>query len=169
MGNFNRGNRFNRGQGRQAMFQAVCSKCGNNCEVPFKPTGDRPVFCSNCFKSQRDAGFDKPRGGFGRKGFGDNAGGNRPQRQSFGGNGPSFQAFGGGNREGGQNQNQFKAQFEALNVKLDKILITLSATAFKVSAPEQSDKKEVKETKKSKNVLTKTKAVLKKAAAKKRE
>jgi CxxC-x17-CxxC domain-containing protein len=31
------------------MFAAVCAKCGKKCEVPFKPTGDKPVYCSDCF------------------------------------------------------------------------------------------------------------------------
>ena len=34
------------------MFKAICSNCGKECEVPFKPTGDRPVFCSDCFKKR---------------------------------------------------------------------------------------------------------------------
>src|SRR3989344_5294290 len=31
------------------MHQAVCSNCGKACEVPFRPTGDKPVYCHNCF------------------------------------------------------------------------------------------------------------------------
>jgi CxxC-x17-CxxC domain-containing protein len=31
------------------MHKAICSECGEKCEVPFKPTGDKPVLCSNCF------------------------------------------------------------------------------------------------------------------------
>lgn len=31
------------------MFEATCSECGNSCEVPFKPTSGKPVFCSTCF------------------------------------------------------------------------------------------------------------------------
>jgi CxxC-x17-CxxC domain-containing protein len=31
------------------MYPAVCSKCGNACEVPFRPDGQRPVSCKNCF------------------------------------------------------------------------------------------------------------------------
>ena len=35
--------------------KAVCSQCKNECELPFKPTGDRPVFCSECFaKNQKE-------------------------------------------------------------------------------------------------------------------
>ena len=40
------------GGGRPAMHQATCGECGASCEVPFKPTGSRPVFCNNCFKQQ---------------------------------------------------------------------------------------------------------------------
>ena len=54
MGNFKRDNkRFNnRDNDRPSMHKAVCSECGSNCEIPFKPTGTRPVFCSSCFESQ---------------------------------------------------------------------------------------------------------------------
>jgi len=34
------------------MHKAICSECGKKCEVPFKPTGDKPVLCSNCFESK---------------------------------------------------------------------------------------------------------------------
>ncbi len=51
-----------RGSGRPPMHKAVCSECGNSCEVPFKPTGDRPVYCSNCFKKDGESGSWKPSG-----------------------------------------------------------------------------------------------------------
>jgi len=31
-------------------FAAVCSRCGNQAQVPFKPRMDRPVYCSDCFR-----------------------------------------------------------------------------------------------------------------------
>ena len=31
------------------MFSAQCASCGDKCEVPFRPTGDKPVYCSSCF------------------------------------------------------------------------------------------------------------------------
>lgn len=31
------------------MYDAVCATCGRPCKVPFKPTGDRPVYCGECF------------------------------------------------------------------------------------------------------------------------
>jgi CxxC-x17-CxxC domain-containing protein len=41
------------------MNKATCSECSSICEVPFKPSQDRPVFCSNCFMSKRDGTFEK--------------------------------------------------------------------------------------------------------------
>ncbi len=35
------------------MFTATCAQCGNEAQVPFQPRGDRPVYCSDCFQSQR--------------------------------------------------------------------------------------------------------------------
>jgi CxxC-x17-CxxC domain-containing protein len=37
------------------MHKAICSECGEQCEVPFKPTGDKPVLCNNCFESKANA------------------------------------------------------------------------------------------------------------------
>ncbi len=31
------------------MHDVTCSKCGKRCQVPFKPTGSKPVFCNDCF------------------------------------------------------------------------------------------------------------------------
>lgn len=67
---------FNRGgddSSRPTMHKAICADCGNACEVPFKPSGDRPVLCSNCFKgkdsmsSSRSGGRDFSRPSFGDK------------------------------------------------------------------------------------------------------
>lgn len=32
------------------MHSAVCADCGKNCEVPFKPTAGRPVYCRDCYR-----------------------------------------------------------------------------------------------------------------------
>lgn len=97
VGNFNR----NRGQlvGRsfsrrdfgedRPMHQAICNKCNKECEVPFKPTGSRPVFCKDCFQKNRASGPIR---------FDNNYPISRPVLP------------------------QYKEQFEALNIKLDKIL-----------------------------------------------
>ncbi|MDD2444767.1 MAG: hypothetical protein PHX15_01795 [Candidatus Nanoarchaeia archaeon] len=34
------------------MHKAICSKCGKECEVPFKPTEGRDVLCSDCFRQR---------------------------------------------------------------------------------------------------------------------
>ncbi len=46
------------GGGDREMFSATCDSCGKTCELPFKPTGSRPVYCSDCFKKQ-DSGGDR--------------------------------------------------------------------------------------------------------------
>lgn len=38
------------------MFKAVCDKCHKECEVPFRPTGDKPVYCSDCFVRPEKSG-----------------------------------------------------------------------------------------------------------------
>ena len=35
--------------------QAVCSQCGKETTVPFRPTQGKPVFCRNCFRDRRHA------------------------------------------------------------------------------------------------------------------
>jgi len=38
------------------MHKAVCADCKKECEVPFKPSGDRPVYCRECFSKRRESG-----------------------------------------------------------------------------------------------------------------
>ena len=38
----------------RTMHPAVCSACGKDTMVPFVPRNDKPVYCSDCFQSQRD-------------------------------------------------------------------------------------------------------------------
>jgi CxxC-x17-CxxC domain-containing protein len=37
------------------MHQATCATCGKSCEVPFRPTGERPVYCRDCFSGTAGA------------------------------------------------------------------------------------------------------------------
>jgi CxxC-x17-CxxC domain-containing protein len=46
-GGFRRNN-FN--SGPREMHKAVCAECKKECEVPFKPTEGRPVYCKECFQ-----------------------------------------------------------------------------------------------------------------------
>ena len=74
---------------RREMHKAVCSKCGKDCEVPFEPTGGKPVYCSEC--------FEKRGGGTSLR---------KPQPQNF-------------------------EQFEAIKIRLDKIIELLTITPKK--------------------------------------
>ena len=40
-------------RGSSEMHKSVCADCGKECEVPFRPTGDRPVYCQECFVKRR--------------------------------------------------------------------------------------------------------------------
>jgi CxxC-x17-CxxC domain-containing protein len=109
MGHFNK---FDKGRGGRGfgggnfngpkqMYSATCSTCGKPCEVPFKPLGDRPVFCKDCFRSQRDgAAISGP----------------KFPLKSVGGGADS--AMGGGITKG---------SIDSLHTKLDKILAILTA------------------------------------------
>ena len=37
----------------RTMYDAVCSQCGAQTQVPFQPREDRPVYCDDCFAKQR--------------------------------------------------------------------------------------------------------------------
>jgi len=59
------GDRGRRGGGREGgqlgdmpapsreYFMAICNECGKEAQLPFKPRGDRPIFCSECFDKKR--------------------------------------------------------------------------------------------------------------------
>jgi len=181
MGNFKRNNGSDRrrggggfsgrSSGRPEMHKVVCSECGRDCEVPFKPSMDKPVFCSDCFKggantdqrkSSRDSrGFGsgdkrmheaicdecgkrcqvpfKPTSGkpiycsecFGKVDKGDNEDrGSRRSRESRGDRDKSF--------------DQTSKQLEAVNDKLNKILEVLSSI---IPIEARESKKPIQETK----------------------
>ena len=52
MKNFNEGGSRPFNNGPREMHKATCADCGKECEVPFKPRADRPVFCRDCFASK---------------------------------------------------------------------------------------------------------------------
>lgn len=98
----------NRGGGHPQMHDAICDNCGKPCQLPFKPTGDKPVYCRDCFAKM----------GGGEKRFERN---DAPRL--------AFKKFD-GQREAASS----KADLDALNAKLDKILALLSANAPKVTS-----------------------------------
>ena len=44
-----RGSRYSRDDRGSERFSAKCDNCGDDCDLPFKPKFDRPVYCSECF------------------------------------------------------------------------------------------------------------------------
>lgn len=57
------------------MYQAVCADCRKACEIPFRPTGERPVYCKDCFSQRKAERFSKSPGG--------HANLSRPESRSF--------------------------------------------------------------------------------------
>ena len=47
------GGGYSSGRGQREMHTTTCSSCGKDAQVPFIPRGDKPVYCSDCFQSQR--------------------------------------------------------------------------------------------------------------------
>lgn len=39
--------------GQREMFSATCDGCGREARVPFRPSGAKPVYCSDCFSTRR--------------------------------------------------------------------------------------------------------------------
>ena len=38
------------------LHEAVCDKCGNNCDLPFAPTQGKPIYCRSCFRATQKSG-----------------------------------------------------------------------------------------------------------------
>ncbi len=146
MNNFDFGDRsrggrdsFKRGygdSGRPSMHDAVCDECGRNCQVPFRPTGDKPIYCSECFE-KRGGGGDKNRSD--RRGsFRQDSGDRNPSRSQ---NNMSERAI-----------QDLTGKINVLNSKLDKIISLLAEVEQKKSAstdsvPEKKSKSKPKKAK----------------------
>ena len=35
---------------KRQMYPTTCAQCGKDTEVPFQPRGDKPVYCSDCYR-----------------------------------------------------------------------------------------------------------------------
>jgi CxxC-x17-CxxC domain-containing protein len=92
---------------RVSLHDAVCDECGKNCQVPFRPSGEKPIYCSDCFekKGGRDSSRSRDRKG--------------SSRRSFGGSDRSM--------------SQLIENIEILNTKLDVIINLLSSSGKKKS------------------------------------
>lgn len=93
-------------RGPVEMYQAVCDNCGKECQVPFRPTQGKPVFCSDCFRNQKE-GSERPN-------FGDR----RPDQLN--------------QQPERREQPNNEAQFQVLNTKLDNILKILESVSEEV-------------------------------------
>ncbi|KLU60015.1 hypothetical protein CEB3_c34460 [Peptococcaceae bacterium CEB3] len=38
---------------QRQMYPAVCANCGAETEVPFQPSGEKPVYCRDCYQAMR--------------------------------------------------------------------------------------------------------------------
>jgi CxxC-x17-CxxC domain-containing protein len=47
------GGRPSDGSGARVQTVVKCSQCGKETTVPFKPSGDKPVYCKECFAQRR--------------------------------------------------------------------------------------------------------------------
>ena len=43
---------------RPEMHDVTCDKCHKQCQVPFRPSGDKPVYCSACFEGNGNSRAD---------------------------------------------------------------------------------------------------------------
>ena len=51
--------RRSRGRRERLLHKAVCADCHQDCEIPFKPSGERPVYCKPCFSKRKAANSPK--------------------------------------------------------------------------------------------------------------
>jgi CxxC-x17-CxxC domain-containing protein len=50
----NNGGSSRGGYQQREMHDAVCAGCGRETQVPFRPSGDRPVYCRDCFSQKNN-------------------------------------------------------------------------------------------------------------------
>ena len=49
------GRKFSRDRPKRTEFtKVVCDSCGTKCEVPFKPTSNKPIYCEKCFSKPKE-------------------------------------------------------------------------------------------------------------------
>lgn len=133
----NRGGDRGGDRGPVIMHKAVCDECHKPCEVPFRPSSDKPIYCNDCFGSKRDNGDRGP-----RKDFGD-----RGPKRDFRSNEPSRSSFDRPMRVPAQAPatDDMKKQLSEMNSKLDRLVSAIEKmTMVKESVKVVSSKPEVK-------------------------
>ena len=48
-----RNNRKKRARQSREKYAGICADCGQEAQVPFKPKGERPIYCNDCFANHR--------------------------------------------------------------------------------------------------------------------
>lgn len=128
------GDRGDRNFDGPEMHQTVCDGCGDECEVPFKPNGRKPVYCRSCFKKE-----EGDEGSFDRRS--NDRGGDRGERRDF--DRPRYEERPRFEKpryedkprfEKPQATENYKAQFEMLNFKMDLIIKALQSMGMATSA-----------------------------------
>ncbi len=111
-------NSFEKFRGEEKrLFDTECSMCGEDCQVPFKPMAGRPVYCGVCMRKEDKMPMTgpKPMNAFNKSGA------EAPSNSS----GPS------------------KAEFAALNTKIDRILSILELVMQEVEMDAEMDLEEI--------------------------
>ncbi len=99
---------------RSQMYPATCDQCHKQCEVPFRPSGSKPVYCQDCFSTKRETTSDYPRK-------------EKPPYQSRPRD--DFHASLASSSQPKDNQiGDLKKQLDAVNVKIDRILQMMSGS-----------------------------------------
>jgi len=122
-----------RDSGRPSLHDAVCAECGRDCQVPFKPSGERPIYCSDCF--ERKGGKDSHRSdrrGSDRRNYGGRDRGRSPQSTIS-----------------DHSMSQFVEKVDTLNAKLDTIIQLLSLLGEKKSGVTKGTTEQKKKVKKT--------------------
>ncbi len=155
-GGFRGGDR--REGGRSEMHAATCSECGNACEVPFRPTGARPIFCSNCFGKQKSQEGKSFGGGSRERSF---------DRPRFENKRPDFRTA---PAQDNKALNELKQQMEIMNNKLERIMKAVG-TEFSEEKPtvKKKEEKAPKKSEEKKEEVVSEKPKAKKADAKKKK
>ena len=47
--------RKNASKPQREMHTAICANCGKEAKIPFEPTSDRPVYCSECYAAMKES------------------------------------------------------------------------------------------------------------------
>lgn len=130
------GSRFGGGNREMTMHEAICADCHKPCQVPFRPTNDRPVYCRDCFA--KHGGPEKSRfNDAPRKDFSNNS---RPQ---FNSQSPSNSNA--SSNFSNKGNDEIKKQLEYMNTKLDNLIKVVKEMTAKETPIEVVSEPEVKE------------------------